>query len=316
MVWRGLRAAMTEPNANEPEAAKPASATEPAKIEEDLEVTAPRDKPGVADVKAAAAAEDDESDDGGRPGSGAGGGRGACPGLRARARRGGVGRPPLATRCASSAAASPCSSASSACSLSAPHDAQLPFGVPLGFLLCALATFGICDLLGTFDDGLVDRPGVSPDEAVLEREAILETRLRTSMDLSALTSPLAQTSIAFVVFLGNARGRSVRARSAGALGFPRHRELPPLRRRPLPSRRHSRSLGQGRSRSRSPASQAPRFLGHRRRRAPLPAHDGQLFTLGSVGDPLRRGRPRDPLARRLDLALVGAKTAGSSPSRS
>ena len=32
----------------------------------------------------------------------------------------------------------------------------------------------------------------------------------------------------------------------------------------------------------------------------------QLLALGSVGDPLRRGRARDPRARRLDFALVGA----------
>ena len=61
------------------------------------------------------------------------------------------------------------------------------------------------------------------------------------------------------------------------------------------------------------------------RRAALPARARQLLALGSVGDALRRGRARDPRARRLDLALVGAgrlvlveadpRTSGSRRSR-
>jgi 4-amino-4-deoxy-L-arabinose transferase-like glycosyltransferase len=86
------------------------------------------------------------------------------------------------------------------------HDAQLPFGVPLGLLLTLVTSFGIADLLGTFDDGLVDRSGVRPEDAAREREETVTHRLRSSMDLAVLGSPLAQTTIAFAVFCGTLAG--------------------------------------------------------------------------------------------------------------
>ena len=86
------------------------------------------------------------------------------------------------------------------------HDAQLAFGVPLGLLLVLVTSFGVADLLGTFDDGLVDRSGVPPEDAAREREDTVTHRLRSSMDIAVLRSPLAQTTIAFLIFCGTLAG--------------------------------------------------------------------------------------------------------------
>ncbi len=60
------------------------------------------------------------------------------------------------------------------------HNGQLRFGVPLGIVCCAIAAFGLMDLLGTFDDA---------DEHVA-----------SSTTLGTLTWPLAQLVAAFVLY--------------------------------------------------------------------------------------------------------------------
>ncbi len=132
------------------------------------------------------------------------------------------------------------------------------------------------------------RAGRLPDDALAAREAARERRRRAPG-----LRPRAE------------RGR-VRARTAVDLGRPRHARVRRSRPRRLPGRRRAGAVGDRREGAPSSRLAAARVLArHRRRRAAPPVH-GELLALGPVGDPLRRGRARDPRARRLDLALVGA----------
>ena len=62
------------------------------------------------------------------------------------------------------------------------HNGQLRVGIPLGAVFCAIAAWGVMDLLGTFDD---------PDDRVAGKTT-----------LANLATPLLATIVAFVVFLG------------------------------------------------------------------------------------------------------------------
>ncbi|MEO7108974.1 MAG: hypothetical protein ABI183_00935, partial [Polyangiaceae bacterium] len=72
------------------------------------------------------------------------------------------------------------------------HDGQLRWGVPLGFIFVAIATWGIMDLLGTFDDSEKDAFGNSL--------VVSENTLRT------LAGPLLKLAGSIVLYGGAIEG--------------------------------------------------------------------------------------------------------------
>ena len=94
---------------------------------------------------------------------------------------------------------------------------------------------------------------------------------------------------------------------AGPLGVPRHHLVHRPRLGGVRRRRRPRPAPRRRDRAATLAPRARGLLDHRRRGGALFPDDGELLAVGSLGDPLRRGIPRDPRPRRLDLTLVGAR---------
>ena len=167
------------------------------------------------------------------------------------------------------------------------HPGQWRIGVPLGAAFVAIASWGFMDLLGTFDD---------PDERVVR-----------SNTLGELASPLVAFGLSFFLFLASL-GFAHAGRGLPQLGWGIVVTLTFLL-----GVVTLFGLGKklGAWATDEEGVDRPFYKRHGFWLVVIaavlyfPLH-GQLLAVGSVGDALRRGLARDPRARRLDLALVGA----------
>jgi 4-amino-4-deoxy-L-arabinose transferase-like glycosyltransferase len=78
------------------------------------------------------------------------------------------------------------------------HDGRVPLGVPLGILFVAIATFGVMDLVGSFDD--------------------TAERVAGTVTLSGLARPLATTAVALLVFAISLAGAAAGVMLQGICG--------------------------------------------------------------------------------------------------
>ena len=166
------------------------------------------------------------------------------------------------------------------------HNGQLRFGVPFGFLFMLAATWGVLDLCGSFDDD------VEP---------------AAKLDTSQVLRALAGVGGAGLVFCASLMGGQSGALKQWIWGV-----LVTLTFELLVYAIFNFGVKLGpwakdEAGVARPDLGTSRLLAGHDRRAALLARARELLALGSVGDALRRGRARDPRARRLGFALVGAR---------
>ena len=165
-------------------------------------------------------------------------------------------------------------------------ETQLRWGILLGLAAVVVASFGILDLVGSFDD---------PDELVAHRTS-----------LSELKWPLLATLPSLAATLG-----LVVARRAGAAVDRQSAVLVTASFIALVVSVYRVGVALGPFASDETGSARPLYERHGFwvvlvAHAPLPADDGELLAARPLGDALRRGGARNALAQRLDLDLVGA----------